>query len=146
LQKWAGRLGGGTNHRMSLNDGILIKDNHLALLRPTRQAVRVACRLAAKRSQGIPIIVEAESLSQVQQALAAKADIILLDNMSLSQVRQAMRLIKGRALVEVSGGITLQNIRPMAAAGVNRISIGALTHSAPAVPFSLILKRLGRRS
>jgi nicotinate-nucleotide pyrophosphorylase (carboxylating) len=94
----------------------------------------------------MPIIVEAESLSQVQQALAAKADIILLDNMSPSQVRQAVRLIKGRAMVEVSGGMTLQNVRPMAAAGADRISIGALTHSAPAVPFSLILKPLGRRS
>lgn len=145
LQKWAVRLGGGVNHRMSLADGILIKDNHLALLRPTRQAVRIACQLAATRSPGTPVIVEAESLSQVQQALAAKANIILLDNMTPSQVRQAVRLIKGRAIVEVSGGITLKTVRSMAAAGANRISIGALTHSAPAMPFSLILKPLGRR-
>ncbi|MCP9452636.1 MAG: carboxylating nicotinate-nucleotide diphosphorylase [Nitrospira sp.] len=145
LQKWAVRLGGGVNHRMSLNDGIMIKDNHLALLRPTRQAVRIACRLAANRSRGTSVIVEAESLTQVQQALAAKADIILLDNMNPSQVRRAVRLIKGRAIVEVSGGITLKNVRSMAAAGARRLSIGALTHSAPAMPFSLILKPLGRR-
>lgn len=145
LQKWAVRLGGGVNHRMSLHDGILIKDNHLALLHPTKQAVQTACRLVATRLPGMPVIVEAESLSQVQQALAAKANIILLDNMTPSQVRQAVRLIKGRAIVEVSGGITLKNVRPMAAAGANRISIGALTHSAPAMPFSLILKSLGHR-
>ncbi|MCP9469629.1 MAG: carboxylating nicotinate-nucleotide diphosphorylase [Nitrospira sp.] len=146
LQKWAVRLGGGVNHRMSLQDGILIKDNHLALLYPARQAVRTACRLAAAAEPSAkPIIVEAESLSQVRQALAGKTDIILLDNMSPSLVRQAVRLINGRAIVEVSGGVTLKNVRAMAAAGADRISIGALTHSAPATPFSLILKPLRSR-
>ncbi|MCS6897739.1 MAG: carboxylating nicotinate-nucleotide diphosphorylase [Nitrospira sp.] len=148
LQKWAVRLGGGVNHRMSLHDGILIKDNHLALLHPRRKAIKTACRLAA--SSGVsakPIIIEAESLAQVRQAVAGKADIVLLDNMSPSLVRRAVRLINGRAIVEVSGGVTLNNVRAMAAAGADRISIGALTHSAPAAPFSLILMpRQSRRS
>ncbi len=140
LQKWAVRLGGGVNHRMSLSDGILVKDNHLALLRPSKQAVRSACRLAkAKATGSMPIIVEAESLSEVRQALAGKADIILLDNMTPVMVRRSVKLINGRATVEVSGGITLKNVRAMAAAGADRISIGALTHSAPAASLSLIL-------
>ena len=147
LQKWAVLLGGGTNHRQSLSDGILIKDNHLALLNQTAAPVRTACRKAkagAPRSRNI--IVEVESLADVRQALAGRADIILLDNMTPATVRQAIRLIKGRALVEVSGGITLQNVRAMAAAGPDRISIGALTHSAPAATLSLVLepRRHGR--
>lgn len=140
LQKWAVRLGGGINHRMSLHDGMLIKDNHLALLPHRRQTVKIACRLAASaKPSAKPIIVEAESLSHVRQALAGNADIILLDNMTPALVRRAVRLINGRAIVEVSGGITLKNVRAMAAAGADRISIGALTHSAPAASFSLIL-------
>jgi nicotinate-nucleotide pyrophosphorylase (carboxylating) len=86
------------------------------------------------------IIVEVESLADVRQALAGQADIILLDNMSVAAVRQAVRLIKRRALVEVSGGITLKNVRAMAAAGPDRISIGALTHSAPGATMSLVLE------
>jgi nicotinate-nucleotide pyrophosphorylase (carboxylating) len=140
LQKWAVALGGGSNHRMSLSDGILVKDNHLALLRPSRQAVRSACRLAKANAAGsMPIIIEAESLSEVRQALAGKADIILLDNMTPVMVRRSIKLINGRATVEVSGGITLKNVRAMAIAGADRISIGALTHSAPAASLSLVL-------
>lgn len=140
LQKWAVSLGGGINHRQSLSDGILIKDNHLALLRRNRRPVERACRLArAHRSSALPIIVEVESLSQVRQALAGKPDIILLDNMAPDLVRRAVALIKKQALVEVSGGITLRTVRAMAAAGADRISIGALTHSAPAVSVSLVL-------
>ena len=140
LQKWAVTLGGGTNHRMSLGDGILVKDNHLALLRPHKQAVRSACRLARANATGsMPIIVEAESLSDVRQALAGKAEIILLDNMTPAMVRRSVKLINGRAIVEVSGGITLKNVRAMAAAGADRISIGALTHSAPAASLSLVM-------
>jgi nicotinate-nucleotide pyrophosphorylase (carboxylating) len=90
------------------------------------------------------IIVEVESLADVRQALAEQADIILLDNMTPATVRQAVRLIKGRALVEVSGGITLKNVRAMAAAGPDRISIGALTHSAPAATLSLVLEPRSR--
>jgi len=146
LQKWAVDLGGGVNHRLSLGDGVLIKDNHLALLRRGRRAVRYACRLAkANTTNSMPIIVEAESLPEVRQALAGKADIILLDNMTPAMVRRSVTLINGRATVEVSGGITLKNVRLMAAAGADRISIGALTHSAPAVSLSLIMAPPQRR-
>jgi len=147
LQKWAVLLGGGTNHRRSLSDMILIKDNHLALLTHTSMPVRTACRKAkANASHNMNVIVEVESLADVRQALAGRADIILLDNMNPATVRQAIRLIKGRALVEVSGGVTLRNVRAMAAAGPDRISIGALTHSAPAATLSLVLepRRHGR--
>jgi len=145
LQKWAVRLGGGTNHRQSLSDAVLIKDNHLALLNRTTMPVRTACRKAkANAPRSMKIIVEAESLADVRQAVAGRADIILLDNMNPASVRQAIRLIKGRALVEVSGGITLKNVRAMAAAGPDRISIGALTHSAPAATLSLVLEPRNR--
>ena len=141
LQKWAVRLGGGTNHRFSLGDGILIKDNHLALLRKTSSAVLSACRSAGgKADPNMSTIVEVESLSEVRKALEGKADIILLDNMTPATVKRAVKLIDGRALVEVSGGITLGNVRAMAAAGPDRISIGALTHSAPAATLSLVLE------
>jgi nicotinate-nucleotide pyrophosphorylase (carboxylating) len=141
LQKWAVSLGGGTNHRTSLGDGILIKDNHLALMGDKKHAVLKACRLArAMASTDKPFIVEVESLSEVHDALQGKADIILLDNMTPGTVTRAVKLIAGRALVEVSGGITLKNVRAMAAAGPDRISIGALTHSAPAATLSLVLE------
>lgn len=143
LQKWAVALGGGTNHRRSLGDGILIKDNHLALLSHGRQAVQMACRLANTQAPStMPMIIEVESLPEVRQALTGKADVILLDNMTPTMVRRAVKLIKGRAVVEVSGGITLKNVRAMAAAGPDRISIGALTHSAPAAALSLELRPL----
>jgi nicotinate-nucleotide pyrophosphorylase (carboxylating) len=145
LQKWAVSLGGGTNHRMSLGDGILIKDNHLALLKNKKTAILTACRMAqVVASKDKPLIVEVESLSEVRDALHGKADIILLDNMTPARVKQAVKLIGGRAVVEVSGGITLKNVRAMAAAGPDRISIGALTHSAPAATLSLVLEPLRR--
>lgn len=141
LQKWAVLLGGGSNHRRSLSEAVLIKDNHLALLSHTTMPVRTACRKARSHNpRTMDIIVEVESLADVRQALAGQAGIILLDNMSVAAVRQAVRLIKGRALVEVSGGITLKKVRAMAAAGPDRISIGALTHSAPGAAMSLILE------
>lgn len=145
LQKWAVALGGGTNHRFSLGDGLLIKDNHLALLQNGKQGVRTACRLAHRdASRTVPLIVEVESLAEVRQALAGKADIILLDNMTPAMVKQAVALIRRRAIVEVSGGITLKNVRAMAQAGADRISIGALTHSAPAATMSLELTPVRR--
>ena len=141
LQKWAVLLGGGTNHRQSLSDGILIKDNHLALLNHTTAPVRTACHKAKTTAPHTAnVIVEVESLAEVRTALAGRADIILLDNMTPTMVRQAIKLIKKRALVEVSGGVTLKNVRAMAAAGPDRISIGALTHSAPAATLSLVLE------
>ena len=134
LQKWAVRLGGGHNHRFSLGDGILIKDNHLSLLSNKKIALSEACRLAREHGpHHTRIIVETESLAQVKEALKGQADIILLDNMTPAMVRKSVETIKGRALVEVSGGVTLKNVRDMAAAGAQYISIGALTHSAPAV-------------
>jgi len=139
LQKWAVALGGGINHRRSLGDGILIKDNHLLLLNQ-KEAVREASRLAKSGAPvGMQTIVEVESLEEVAQALAGQADVILLDNMTPAMVKKAVRLINKRALVEVSGGINLNNVRAMAAAGQDRISIGALTHSAPAATISLEL-------
>jgi nicotinate-nucleotide pyrophosphorylase (carboxylating) len=147
IQKWAVSLGGGTNHRVSLGDGILIKDNHLALMNNKKPAVLAACRKAhAKAPKNKPIIVEVESLSEVRAAIRGKADIILLDNMTPATVKRAVTLIDSRALVEVSGGITLKNVRAMAAAGPDRISIGALTHSAPAATISLILEPRRRPS
>lgn len=140
LQKWAVALGGGVNHRRSLADAVLIKDNHLSLL-PSEEAVRDACRLAKQKGRSrMPVIVEVESLAEVKGALAGQADIILLDNMTLAMIRKAVRLIKGRALVEVSGGVTLKNVREVARAGPDRISIGALTHSAPAAALTLELE------
>lgn len=147
MQKWAVSLGGGTNHRGSLGSGIMIKDNHLALMTHEKSAVLAACRKAqALVTKDKPVIVEVESLSEVQAALRGRADIILLDNMTPALVKQAVKLIKGRALVEVSGGITLKNVRAMAAAGPDRISIGALTHSAPAATLNLVLEPRRRRS
>ena len=138
LEKWAVRLGGGYNHRFSLHDGILIKDNHLMVLAANNISLKEACKLAKQQApHGLRISVEVETLKQVSQALQGKADIILLDNMSPSKIQQAVSIIKNQALVEISGGITLRNIQDMAMAGIDIISIGALTHSAPAMDLSL---------
>ncbi|MGZ8394961.1 MAG: nicotinate-nucleotide diphosphorylase, partial [Nitrospira sp.] len=147
LEKWAVHLGGGKNHRFSLGDGVLIKDNHLAMLNSTGIDVAGACRLArAAAPHGLRIEVEAKTLQEVRQALAGQADIILLDNMSPALVRKAVQLIKKRALVEVSGGMTLQTVKDMAQAGADFISVGALTHSAPAANLSMDLSvQRGRR-
>jgi nicotinate-nucleotide pyrophosphorylase (carboxylating) len=135
LEKWAVTLGGGTNHRHGLADGILIKDNHLAL---AGGDIARACRLARERApHGLKIEVEVQSLEAVQAALDGGADIILLDNMEAPAIRTAVERIKGRATIEVSGGVTLGNVREIAAAGPDLISIGALTHSAPAARFSM---------
>ena len=137
LEKWAVVLGGGHNHRHSLGDGILIKDNHLAL---AGGQVTAACRRARERApHALMIEVEAQSLEQVSAAIEGKADIVLLDNMDVATIRRALALIKDKALVEVSGGVTLANVREIAAAGPQMISIGALTHSAPAVDLSMDL-------
>lgn len=146
LEKWAVRIGGGHNHRQNLSDAILIKDNHLSLLRATGGSVADACRLARERApHGLRIIVEVDRVAQVRDAVEGNADVILLDNMTPDEVRHAIDLIKGQALVEVSGGITLGNVREMAAAGADFISIGALTHSAPAVDISMELEPLRRK-
>ena len=135
LEKWAVTLGGGANHRYGLADGILIKDNHLAL---AGGDVARACRQARERApHGLKIEVEVQSLDVVQAALDGGADIILLDNMKVPAIRKAVEMIKGRATIEVSGGVTLGNVREIAAAGPALISVGALTHSAPAARFSM---------
>lgn len=138
LEKWAVALGGGTNHRMTLSDGVLIKDNHLVLLEAQGTTIREACRKARERlSRHFRICVEVETIEHVAQALDGEADVLLLDNMPPSLVKEAVDLVKGRAHTEVSGGITLENLREYAATGVDSIAIGALTHSAPAVDISL---------
>jgi nicotinate-nucleotide pyrophosphorylase (carboxylating) len=138
LEKWAVRLGGGSNHRFSLHDGILIKDNHLMILAANNVSLSQACRLAKQQApHGLRVSVEVESLAQVREALQGKADIILLDNMLPTKIRQAVKIIKGQALVEVSGGINLRNIQGIAETGIDLISIGALTHSAPAMDISM---------
>ena len=146
FEKWAVRLGGGYNHRFSLSDGLLIKDNHLVLLQADGVNIRDACRQARDLGpHGVRVIVEVQTLADVKQALNGKADVILLDNMAPSTVKRAVELIKGRALIEVSGGITLAHARDMAQAGADLLSIGALTHSAPAADLSLDLSPIGRR-
>ena len=136
LDKYAVRAGGGTNHRNGLDDGILIKDNHIRLAGGVEEAVK---RMRGARKE-MPIEVEAQSLDQVDAALAAGADIILLDNLSTADMTEAVRRIARRAKVEISGGVTLERIPELAATGADYVSIGALTHSAPAVDLSFELE------
>jgi nicotinate-nucleotide pyrophosphorylase (carboxylating) len=129
LEKYAVRAGGGSNHRFNLADGVLIKDNHIMACGSIAKAV-AAVRERAPHT--LRIEVEAENLDQVEEGLAAGVDIIMLDNMDIDTMRQAVMRIGQRALVEASGGVTLDNVRAIAETGVDIISIGALTHSAPA--------------
>jgi nicotinate-nucleotide pyrophosphorylase (carboxylating) len=135
LEKYAVRAGGGTNHRAALDDGILIKDNHVRLAGSVAEAL---ARMKAARPE-MPIEVEAQSLADVDAAVAAGADIILLDNLSNDEIRQAIQKIGGRAQVEISGGVTLDRIPELARTGANYVSIGALTHSAQAADLSFEL-------
>ena len=138
LEKYAVACGGGTNHRAGLFDRVLIKDNHLAALRDqTPNAIEAAVRRARESHPALTVEVEADTLEQVEQAVAAKADVILLDNMPNEDVRSAVWLVNGRALIEASGGVTLAAAREIAATGVDFISVGALTHSARAVDIGL---------
>ena len=135
LEKRAVASGGGRNHRFGLSDGVLVKDNHLRAAGSVRAAVE---RLRA--ATDLPVEVECDTLEQVDEALAAGADAILLDNMSLDELRAAAGLARGRARLEASGGVTLDTVRAVAETGVDEISIGALTHSAPALDVSLELE------
>ncbi|MBU6401343.1 MAG: carboxylating nicotinate-nucleotide diphosphorylase [Verrucomicrobia bacterium] len=138
LEKYAVTCGGGRNHRFGLFDQVLIKDNHLAALRDCRPNAIVAAVLRARaRYPRLPVEVEADTLAQVRQAVAAGADIILLDNMTLAQLRAAVALVGGRAKTEASGGVRLEHVRAIARTGVDFISVGALTHSARAVDIAL---------
>ncbi|HEX2293760.1 MAG TPA: carboxylating nicotinate-nucleotide diphosphorylase [Actinomycetota bacterium] len=134
LEKYAVRVGGGSNHRHGLDDGILIKDNHIAAAGGIGPAVRAA-RMNAHH--GLKVEVEVEDLAGLGEALDAGADIVLLDNMSVDEVRSAVEATAGRALLEVSGGITLDNVEDYARTGVDLISAGALTHSVHSVDVAL---------
>jgi nicotinate-nucleotide pyrophosphorylase (carboxylating) len=138
FEKYAVACGGGRNHRIGLFDMVLIKDNHLAALRNEKpNAVAAAIRQARKKFPKLKIEVEADTLEQVAQAAEADADIILLDNMSVEQMRQAVKIAKGHAKTEASGGVSLATVRTIAGSGVDFISVGALTHSARAVDIGL---------
>ena len=134
LEKYAVRAGGGTNHRMDLGAAVLIKDNHLAALEGD---VKVAVSRARDVAPGKPVEVECEHIGQVGAALDAGADIIMLDNMNLAKLREAVALIDGHAVSEASGGVRLDTVRAIAETGVDWISVGALTHSAPALDLAL---------
>jgi nicotinate-nucleotide pyrophosphorylase (carboxylating) len=138
LEKYAVQCGGGVNHRIGLFDRILIKDNHLAALRnEPPNAIEAAVRRARAQFPQLAVEVEADTLEQAGQACQAGADVILLDNMSNQDLRTAVRLIDGRAKTEASGGVNLATVRSIAETGVNFISVGALTHSAPAADIAL---------
>jgi nicotinate-nucleotide pyrophosphorylase (carboxylating) len=136
LEKAAVAAGGGTNHRAGLYDAILIKENHSALAGGVGPAVRRATELAPE----LPLEVECATLAEVDEALAAGAHSILLDNMTAEQMREAVAHVSGRATLEASGGLTLQTLGDVASTGLDFISVGALTHSAPALDLSLLLK------
>jgi nicotinate-nucleotide pyrophosphorylase (carboxylating) len=149
LEKYAVRQGGGHNHRMGLQDGILIKDNHLAVMPATDPITRAVEAARTRVGISLPVEIEVDSLDQFDLALDCRPDIILLDNMSLDQMREAVSRRDAKTgderspggpqivLLEASGGITLANVRAVAETGVDRISIGALTHSAPALDIAL---------
>jgi nicotinate-nucleotide pyrophosphorylase (carboxylating) len=138
LEKYAVRCGGARNHRFGLWDMVLIKDNHLATLREAKpNAIAAAVQRAREKFPALKLEVEADTLEQVGQAVAAGANIVLLDNMSLEQLREAVRLIGGRAKTEASGGVNLQTVRAIAETGVDFISVGAMTHSARAMDIGL---------
>ena len=128
LEKYAVRTGGGYNHRFNLSDGVLIKDNHIAACGSITKAVAI---LREKVPHTIRIEVETDTLNQVKECIASGADIIMLDNMDLETMKQAVKLIDGKALIEASGGVNLDTVAGIAATGVDIISVGALTHSAP---------------
>ncbi|OPX35580.1 MAG: nicotinate-nucleotide diphosphorylase (carboxylating) [Desulfobacteraceae bacterium 4484_190.1] len=143
LDKYAVRTGGGSNHRYGLFDGILIKDNHIAAAGSIKRAIELAMKNVPHT---LKIEVEAEDLQGVEEAYKARADIILLDNMTLEQMRKAVGMLKGKVKIEASGGINLNTVEDVAKTGVDLISVGALTHSARAADFSLeILKSGGNR-
>jgi nicotinate-nucleotide pyrophosphorylase (carboxylating) len=138
LEKYAVRAGGAVNHRSGLDDGILIKDNHIRLAGGVVNAVG----RMRKKTREMPTEVEAQSLQQVDDALAAGADIILLDNLSTDDIKAAVEKCRGRVKTEVSGGVTLARIPELAATGADYVSIGALTHSAPAADLSFEIEPL----
>ncbi len=134
FEKYAVRTGGGNNHRYNLTDGVLLKDNHIGAAGSVKKAIEMAKEYAPFVRK---IEVEAETLAMVQEAVLAGADIIMLDNMDYAQMKEAIALIAGRAKVEISGNVTKERITALAGLGVDYISSGALTHSAPILDLSL---------
>jgi nicotinate-nucleotide pyrophosphorylase (carboxylating) len=141
LEKYAVRCGGGSNHRFGLSDGILIKDNHLAAGGGVAACVRAARQQAP---HSLRVEVECKTLDQVREAVDCGADILLLDNMGLDQLREAVTMIGGRSVAEASGGVSLKTVAAIASTGVDIISVGALTHSAPALDIALDFASLSR--
>lgn len=137
LEKYSVRVGGGTNHRTGLYDGVLIKENHITAAGGISIAIQ---RAKAYIPHTLKIEIETETLSQVEESLAAGADIIMLDNMDIQTMKKAVSLIAGKALVEASGGVSLETVRDIAETGVDIISVGALTHSARAMDISMLLE------
>jgi len=138
LEKYAVRAGGATNHRIGLYDAVLIKDNHVRLAGGVQQAIE---RMRRHRP-GMPVEIEAQSLEQVDDALRAGAEMILLDNLSPDDLRRALEWTRGRARTEISGGVTLQRMPEIAASGADFVSVGGLTHSAPAIDISFEIEPL----
>ncbi len=139
LEKYAVRVGGAYNHRMGLYDGVLIKDNHIAACGGITKAVK---HIRNNVSHLIKIEIEVSSLNEVKEAVEAGADVIMLDNMDLDRIKQSVKYIDGRALIEVSGRITIESLNRLADAGVDIISVGALTHSARSVDLSMRIEGL----
>lgn len=139
LEKYAVRAGGAANHRFGLFDAVLIKDNHIRLA----GGVAPAVANARAHQPSLAVEVEAERLDQVDEALAAGADVILVDNMATADIREAVRRARGRAKIEISGGVTLERLPELAATGADYVSAGALTHSAPAVDISFEIEPAG---
>jgi nicotinate-nucleotide pyrophosphorylase (carboxylating) len=138
LDKYAVRMGGGFNHRLTLSDGILVKDNHLAVVRGRGETFKTMLgRLRDRASHLLKVQVEVETLEEATEAVEAGADALLLDQMSLEHMQEVVRRYKGRVLIEASGGVTLGNVRQVAETGVDLISVGALTHSPRALDISL---------
>lgn len=143
MEKYAVRMGGGHNHRQNLGDGILIKDNHIQALAGLGMTLGDVVRKANReKSHTINVEVEVEDMAQVEEALAAGATLILLDNMDAEEMAAAVAVARGRAVTEASGNITLETVRAAAGAGVDIISVGALTHSSGALDISLDLARV----
>jgi nicotinate-nucleotide pyrophosphorylase (carboxylating) len=138
LEKYAVTCGGGVNHRVGLFDAVLIKDNHVRLAGGVAEAVR----RARAANPGLPIEVEAQDLGQVDEALEARVDVLLADNLTADAIAEAVHRARGRAKVEISGGVTLERIAELAATGADFVSVGALTHSAPAVDISFEIEPL----
>ena len=136
LDKYAVRIGGGSNHRFGLFDGILIKDNHISAAGSVKKAIE---RVKAIAPHTLKIEVEVETLEQLKEAIDSGADIVLLDNMDVEEIKKAVKMAKGKVLIEASGGIKLNNVEEIAAAGVDFISVGEITHSVKGVDISLEL-------